>query len=182
MPAAREIVNPIIGEKVFFQKPSRETDKKKPPIEGGLAVTGGTGLPYPRRFAESFTAVEGQLSLEADGEIIRLQPGESATVQPMTVHRFFNETNQRIRFMVSLKPGSEGFEKVLQIAYGMACDGLVRPSGAPKSLQHLALIATIGETNLPGIFKLMEPLFGWMAKRAINAGVLAELEARYCRL
>jgi hypothetical protein len=38
-----------------------------------------------------------------------------------------------------------------------------------------------GEGRLPGIFALLEPLFGLLAKRARRKGIDRELAARYVR-
>lgn len=182
IPSSRVYENPVIGDKIIFHKTCRETGGKETLIEVELAVKGGNELHYHRQFAETFTALEGQLSLQVGDKILRLHPGESATAEPMVEHRFFNEDKSPIRFLVKLSPGDEGFEKAIQIAYGMACDGLVNKGGVPKNIHHLALIATISGIGMVGLHRLIEPLFGWLARRAMRAGMLQELEARYCRL
>jgi hypothetical protein len=53
--------------------------------------------------------------------------------------------------------------------------------GSPRDPYHMALILEWADIRLPGIFVLLEPLFGLLAKRARRKGIDRELEARYVR-
>jgi hypothetical protein len=52
--------------------------------------------------------------------------------------------------------------------------------GSPRNPYHMALTLEWANTRLPGIFRLVEPLLRFLAKRARRKGI-KELEARYCR-
>jgi hypothetical protein len=43
------------------------------------------------------------------------------------------------------------------------------------------LILEWADIRLPGIFRLLEPLFGLLARRVRRRGIDRELETRYCR-
>jgi hypothetical protein len=82
---------------------------------------------------------------------------------------------------VKLRPGHEGFENSLKIAYGLACDGLTNGKGVPRSLAHLAVVGIMGDTCLPGILALCMPLFRWKARQVRRQGIEKELLNRYCQ-
>ena len=66
--------------------------------------------------------------------------------------------------MVTLTPGHTGFEKSLAIAYGLAEDGEMNKNGIPSNFLHLSILAAMGGTKLPGILRLMMPLFHLVAR------------------
>ena len=53
--------------------------------------------------------------------------------------------------------------------------------GSPRDPYHMALILEWADIRLPGIFRLVEPLLRFLAKRARRKGIDKELEARYCQ-
>lgn len=53
--------------------------------------------------------------------------------------------------------------------------------GSPRDPYHMALILEWSEGRMPGIFALIEPLFGLLARRDRRKGIDRELEARYVR-
>jgi quercetin dioxygenase-like cupin family protein len=177
----RTVVNPIIRDKATFLETSRETGGRYTLVEVELAEGGGNGLHIHTDYAETFMPVEGQLSIEVDGKKLRLQPGDQATAEIGAVHRFFNETGGPIRFRVRLTPGHEGFENSVRIAYGLAVDGLCNAKAVPKNLYHLAVIVVMGGHKMTGALKLIQPLFGWLARRARRRGIERQLMERYCQ-
>ena len=98
-----------------------------------------------------------------------------------TLHNFHNSTDEPVRFLIELRPGSSGFEKALRVAYGLASDGLSNSKGLPKNLYHTALLFEWGEGRMPGLLGALEPVFRLLAKRARRKGIDRELEARYVR-
>jgi len=109
-----------------------------------------------------------------------LKSGESYTVVPYKHHYFFNPTDKEIKFKIELKPGHEGFENSLRIIYGLAEDGLTNRNGIPKSIQNKAILACMGDVNLPGFFSLIFPLLRRIAKKAAASGDKQRLVDRYC--
>lgn len=180
MEKQRVFENPVIGDKVTYLKISEETNGRYGKANVELVPGGGNFLHYHKEFAETFTAIEGNLTLQLNKLERILKPGESFTVPPNTLHLFKNKTRGKILFSVEIRPGHTGFENGIKIVYGLARDGMVSKSGAPKKLAHLAVIVAMSDINRPGIFALLEPLFKWLAKRARKKGIEQELIDRYC--
>lgn len=177
--ALRTITNPILHDEVVFLETSRETNGRYTLVEVSLAAGGGNPLHYHEDFAEAFTCVEGELSLQVDQQIIRLQPGESATAPAKSKHRFFNQTNKPCRFLCRIEPGCPGFEQFLQLTYGLARDGKANAQSAPKNPYELGYLIMISGTYLTGWMSLLQPLLRWLGKRAIQKGIAADLQRRY---
>ncbi|AEE51760.1 cupin domain-containing protein [Haliscomenobacter hydrossis] len=180
---ARTVVNPVIKDKATFVEIAAETGGRRTFIEIELAPGGGNGLHYHKSFAETFTVLQGTLGVQMGKQIHHLQPGQSATVEPMVVHRFFNVSQaEPVMFSVELRPGHAGFERCVQVVYGLAADQQTdQKNGIPKNIYHLALILKWGDTQMPGFFKLLQPLFGWLAKRAERKGIDQQLIEKYCK-
>ncbi|RYY59230.1 MAG: cupin domain-containing protein [Chitinophagaceae bacterium] len=179
----RIIINPVVKDVTTFIHTASETNNESTQVEVRLMPGGGTPLHYHRNFSETFIAIEGTLAVSAGkGKIVMLEPGDTATIPPGKVHRFFNPGPQKIRFNVVINPGHTGFEHALYILYGLAGDGLTDNKGVPKKLSHMAIIGEMSEMYLPGVFRLMQPLFRVIATRARKKGVEQQLIEKYCRL
>ncbi|MBD0276776.1 MAG: cupin domain-containing protein [Flavisolibacter sp.] len=176
----RVFENPVIGDRVTFLKTAEETNGAYTLLEIDLVPKGGNALHYHRSFSETFTAVEGELGVQAGNEHKVLTPGASYTIAPMLVHRFYNAGDKPIRFQVELRPGHTGFENSMKIAYGLARDGLTDKKSVPKKFSHMALLITMSDTNVPGLLSLLMPLFKWKAKQAHTKRVYSELIEKYC--
>lgn len=167
----RTIINPIFKDTVTFLQLAEESGNSITEAEITLMPGGENPLHYHKTFSETFTAVEGDLGIKLGKKVSRiLKPGESYTVEPMSVHCFFNPTDQEIKFNVKIRPGHTGFEHSLRIIYGLAEDGLTDKKSVPKSLKHAAIILSMSDMNLPGLFTFMFPLLKWMAARAKSNG------------
>jgi hypothetical protein len=137
-------------------------------------------LHYHKTFAEHFTVVSGEFGVQVDKDKYILQPGESAIAPAMSIHRWYNNTQENAIVRVELRPGSVGFERVLQIFYGLARDGLTNERGQPKSIVHTAILIEPGDTNGPGAFSVIAPVLGMIANRARRKGIEQDLIDRYC--
>ncbi|MDQ4141587.1 MAG: cupin domain-containing protein [Bacteroidota bacterium] len=173
--------NPMIGDKVVFLKTSRESGGECTLMELEVVAGGGNTLHTHTTASETFTVLEGNLEVQAGKERRLLKPGESFTVPPKTAHCFRNPSQQLIKFQVEFRPGHEGFENSLKIAYGLATDGLTNKKSIPKSFSHLALLSTMSDTYPTGIFSLITPLLRWKARQAREQGIEKELMDKYCR-
>ena len=177
----RKIVNPIFKDSVTFIRTALESNGQLSEFEMTLLPGGHNPLHYHIRYSESFTAKEGEVGVGLGKKEKRiLKPGESYTVEPYNHHYFFNPTDKEIKFKIELKPGHEGFENSLRILYGLAEDGLTNKNGIPKSIQHKAIVACMGDMNLPGFFSLIFPLLKRIAKKANASGYKQQLVDRYC--
>ena len=97
------------------------------------------------------------------------------------IHCFYNPSDHVVRFKGEARPGRPGLERFVQIAYGLARDGHVNRKGYPNKLSHVALLMEMGDVRIPGLaFRLLAPVFGWVAHRARRRGIEQELVDRYC--
>ena len=179
--SSRRIFNPIQNDAITFVRTAEETDGAYSLMDMEVAPGGGNLLHYHATFAEHFTVTSGEFGVQIAKDSFVLKPGESAVAPAMTVHRWYNNTNQTATVRIELRPGSTGFERVLQIVYGLARDGLSDKKGLPKSLAHKAILLELGDTNLPGFASMIVPLLRMIARRARRKGIERELVERYCR-
>ncbi len=96
----RTIVNPIFKDSVTFLQTSAETNGRTTELEVTLMPKGRNVL-HCHAYAETFTAVDGDLGLENEKKERKiLKPGESYMVESMAWHCFYNPTEREIRFAV----------------------------------------------------------------------------------
>jgi mannose-6-phosphate isomerase-like protein (cupin superfamily) len=177
----RRIYHPIQKDYATFLETSEETGGERTLIEIEVAPGGGTTPHYHLTYSEHFEVISGALEVMVGGITRTLTAGQKAVAPKNTLHNFHNATDEPTTFLIELRPGSSGFEKALRVAYGLASDGLSNSKGLPKNLYHTALLFEWGEGRLPGIFALLEPVFGFLARRARRKGIDRELEERYAR-
>ena len=178
---ARRIYNPVQKDAAYFIETAAESGGERTVLEVDLAVGGGNQPHTHETYAETFECLEGVLTIRLGDTFRRLQPGESATAPPRALHCFANETDAPVRFRVTLAPGHRGFEQALQIAYGLAEDGLTHKDGLPKSVLHLALLMQWSDTRGTGFVRVIEKLMRPLAAVARRQGIDRRLVDRYCR-
>jgi len=177
----RKIINPIIKDTITFIQTSDETNSTLSELELTLMPGGANIAHYHKTFTETFTALEGTLGLKlAGGKVKILQPNEMFSVSPYQMHSFFNPGEKEIKFNVKITPGHKGFEYSLRILYGLAEDGFTDKKSIPRSLTHVAIIASLSDSYLPGIMNLLSPVFNLLAKRAKQRGLEKKLIDKYC--
>lgn len=178
----RTIYNPVLQETVTFTKMATETGGALSELEITLKPQGGNPAHHHRGYAETFTALDGELTLILDNKTVVLQPGESYEVKGGVVHRFFNATPGQIRFRNEVRPGHTGLENSLRILSGLAADGLYdEKKEIPKHLSHLAMIGMMSDMRLPGAMFLTTPVLKVIAALARRHGIEQDLVVRYCR-
>jgi mannose-6-phosphate isomerase-like protein (cupin superfamily) len=157
----RKFINPEIQDEATFTKFACETNGKLTEIDIVLQVGGGNPLHYHKTYSETSVAIEGELGLKVGkkAEIRILQPGETFTVPPNTLHCFFNPGKEKIRFMVKIAPGHEGFEKAIMIGYSLTAEGLFNKN----FLRNMAVLLCISDMNIAGLFSLFEPVLKCIA-------------------
>ena len=180
-PGARErrYYHPIQKDYATFLETSEETGGERTLIGVEVAPGGGNDPHYHLTYDEHFEVLEGALEVLVEKETVTLRPGEKAVAPRNTLHRFRNTTGEPARFLVELRPGHSGFEKAIKAAYGLASDGLASANGTPRSPYYTAVLLEWSDIRLPGIYKVAEPLFRLLARRARRKGIDRELEARY---
>jgi len=176
----RTFINPAINDAATFLKTSEETNGEFTLIEIELGKSDGPPLHYHNAFSEKFQVEEGILYIQVGKDKKVLKVGESVTVSPGTNHRFYNETNDKVKFHITLKPGHKGMENFIKIFYGLALDGLTDKKGKPKKFEHLAVALIMSDSNAPGWLSLLSPLIRRAAKQAKKNGTEKWLLDRYC--
>jgi mannose-6-phosphate isomerase-like protein (cupin superfamily) len=63
---------------------------------------------YHRKSRQFFLILAGQAVMEADGRRISLFAGQGLQIPPGTYHRFYNESDESVRFLVVSQPPSHG--------------------------------------------------------------------------
>jgi len=176
----RTFVNPALNDAATFLKTSEETKGEYTLIEIELGKSYGPPLHYHNAFSEKFQVQEGILYVQVGKDKKALNAGESVTVPAGTPHRFYNETNDKVRFHITLKPGHTGMENFIKIFYGLAADGLTDKKGKPKNFAHLAVALILSDSNAPGWMSLLSPVIRGVAKRAKKNGTEKWLLNQYC--
>jgi len=176
----RTFINPALNDTATFIKTSEETNGEYTLIEIDLGKSDGPPLHYHKAFSEQFQVQEGVLYIQIGKGKQTLNVGESVTVPAGTPHRFYNKTNDKVKFHITLKPGHTGMENFIKIFYGLASDGLTDKKGKPKDFAHLAVALIISDSNAPGWMSLISPIIRGVAKRAKKNGTEKWLLDRYC--
>jgi len=177
----KKFINPAINDAATFLQTSEETKGAFTLIEIELGKSDGPPLHFHRSFSEKFEVMDGVLHVQVGKERKKLKVGESVTVPAGTPHRFYNETNDNVRFHITLVPGHTGMENFIKIFYGLAADGLTDKKGKPKSFAHLAVALTISDSNAPGLLSLLAPVIRSVARRAKKNGTEKWLLDTYCK-
>jgi mannose-6-phosphate isomerase-like protein (cupin superfamily) len=113
----------------------------------GRAVAELTALPGARvpgehlhpSLHERFSVLQGELTVVRDGRRSTLHAGDSADIEPMTWHDWWNEAEVDAVVRVEITPG-ERFVHLIETTFGLAREGHVNAKGMPSPLQ-LALTA-----------------------------------------
>ncbi|WP_341835529.1 cupin domain-containing protein [Chitinophaga pollutisoli] len=174
------IINPVIRDEVTFTQTAAQTGGRISALLVRLMPGGGTPLHYHKNFSETFSVVEGLLTLTLANRKLRLSSGEKFTVEKGMVHRFSNESGQPVLFTTVILPGSAGFEHALRVLYGLAADGQTDAKGIPRNPLILAAVSDMSDMHPAGIAVLFTPLFALLGCIAKVAGVKRRLFQKYC--
>ena len=177
----RTFFNPIINDTATFIKTSAETNGEYSLLEIELYKSDGPPLHFHKTFSEKFEVIEGTLYLQVGKEKKILNPGESIFVPNGTPHRFYNLSNDLVKFKITFQPGHTGMENFIKIIYSLAQDGLTDKKGKPNSFAHLATILVMSDSNAPGILSLLSPIIRSVAKKSKKNGTEKWLLDKYCR-
>src|SRR5262249_53942769 len=148
-------------------------------VEVELANGGGVGLHFHKTYSEKFDCINGEVQVQLKDKLYKLTAGESATAEKNTNHLFRNRSGTACKFNVELRPASRGFEQSLQVAYGLANDGLCKKNGFPKDPLALAWLFDISESNLPGWRSVFEFILRRQANSARRKGLDKQLVETY---
>lgn len=149
-------------------------------LEFNIVPNEKTPWHYHTHFSETFEVLKGTLEVGKNGKIEQLKKGDITTINPHVKHYFHNISTDECLIKVTVSPGNKNFEHALLISKGLAKDGLANAAGTPKKLTDLALFIHLNNSRMVGFQKIAEPLFKYMARRAIKTGRLTELTRKYC--
>lgn len=68
------------------------------------------------RARQFFYVIEGRARIEFDAHVVRLEPGQGVEVPPGTAHRFVNDGDADVRFLVISAPSTAGDRQDLDAA------------------------------------------------------------------
>lgn len=172
------IENPAQGHAVAFFE-TADDGGGRTLMELEVAPGGWTGEHAHRAYDETFTCVEGCLTVMVAGFPYELRPGQEVTVAAGTAHSWSNDGPRPALALVELRPGHAGAETALRVLYGLARDGRLRRDGTPRNPLHLALLLGWGEARLPGRYAALRPALRALAAVARLRGVDRALIASY---
>jgi quercetin dioxygenase-like cupin family protein len=158
------IENPVTGERITFLATSADTAGEAVVIETVVQPDGFVAAGHVHPFqSERFAVETGTLGLEVGRETMILGPGEVATVEAGTAHRFWNAGEDQVRFVCEVRPALQ-FESLLETMFALAADGRTGRKGMPNPLR-LAVIAN-------GHFDTVRLPFppAWVQKAALGMG------------
>lgn len=149
-------------------------------VEFNIIPNEKTPWHYHTLFSETFEVLKGSLEVGKNDEVHQLNKGDIITIKPHEKHYFHNISNDECLIKVIINPGNKNFENALLISKGLAKDGLASAARQPKKLFDLALFIYLNNSKMVGLQKIAEPLFTYLARKAIKNGHLKELELKYC--
>ncbi len=134
------IHNPVTGELITFLATSADTDGEAVVIEVIVQPNGFVAAAHvhPSQ-SERFAVKSGKLGMKVGGKNLALGPGDVATVEPGTPHRFWNAGEEPVRFVCEVRPALQ-FESLLETMFALAADGKTNRKGM-SNLLRLAVIA-----------------------------------------
>ena len=165
---------------VFIKLISSADTNKESVIEFNIIPGEKTPWHYHTLFAENFEVMNGMLEVGLNNRVSCLKKGDKITIKPNEKHYFHNISNDNCLIRVTVSPGNKNFENALLISKGLAQDGLASAAGTPKKLADLAIFIYLNNSKMVGLQKIAEPLFNYLAIKAIKKGRLKELERNYC--
>lgn len=176
----KKIQHPLQQDEVTYIQTVSEGGKKSVLDIVMHPMGAGPPLHYHKHFSEKFEIMEGELMVQVGKQTHKLKAGDKVTVPIGELHRFWSESENPTKFQVTIEPGHEGFENTLAITYGLAKDGLTSKKGIPKKFAHIAILATMSDTNSPGFFSLIFGFLRYYAGRKNSQRIQQALIEQYC--
>jgi len=178
-PASETATNPIGNNNAYVKLISSVLGGSDSVVE--LTILPGESTPwhYHQLFSETFEVLKGELIVGQGNQTLRLQEGQTATIQPGQPHFFNNMSGKEALVKVIISSGNRNFEESMLIYKGLAKEGFASKSGTPKKLMDLALFIRLNDSHMVGLQKIAEPFFRFLASRAIKQGRLAYLKEKY---
>lgn len=149
-----------------FLATARDTGGAHELIRVQIEPKGGNSPHYHRRFEETFTVLEGRLTVQLPGKSLTLNAGQSATARRGEMHWFHNPGDSVTVMTVKVTP-ARGLEKSIRAAYGLDGAGKWKTGSRMQNIWRAVLLMGYSESFVPGIPQVIqEPLVNALAKIA----------------
>ncbi|MGC4044424.1 MAG: cupin domain-containing protein [Armatimonas sp.] len=173
------LTNPITGDTMTVLQKAAQSPTQTLRLQFVLAPNAAGSPPHIHpRITETFTVEKGTLAVRLGKDSPRLlTAGESVTIPPGTLHRFWNPTEQYTQIITEVTPG-HGFERFMRSLYGLAIDGKTDRRGMPTSVLIWACLWLWADFRLPVIpQQLQETIFVALYQYAERQGIVDDLAA-----
>jgi mannose-6-phosphate isomerase-like protein (cupin superfamily) len=114
--------NPVLQNRIEFKELCEETSGTRTVALVTLKNSGKIPLHYHFDFSEYYEVLEGELKMQVGKEIKTLHKGDYLLIPVKTVHRYFNESGNDVRFKVVIQPGNMGYQLLVSVLNGLARD------------------------------------------------------------
>ena len=122
---------------------------------------------------ESFAVEEGRMRFRVDGKEFFLGPGESVTVRPRQVHRFWNEGEERLVVRHEIRPPGRHME-MFELWHRLDLEGKTNRQGVPTGPLSLGLLWELQDGYVAHVPAFAQRLvFGGLARLAKRIGYQA---------
>lgn len=120
-------------------------------LEFRMAPGGTCGFHFHKQFIKTLLPVEGTLAYLQKGRDLRmLRPGDSHSIAPGTLHRYFNPGTGLIRFRVVLEPGHPGYEQGWIQWFALAEQGKLNRRMQARNLAHFLRLRVMKDMHWGG--------------------------------
>lgn len=163
-----------------FVKTRNETEGAYELMRVGVEPKGGNWWHYHTTFDETFTVVQGELTVETEGKKQIIRKGDSTVVYKKNLHQFYNTSDSITIVLVRVTPAA-GLEKTIRIAYGLINKGELSRDNATANPWHLFLLGCYSNSYPPSFLPtwMQEPFFDGLAKIAQWKGEDKALEVYF---
>ena len=118
--AGETIENPVTGERFKWHQTAADTGGRLVRHEGWVRPGGGVRTEHVHRHSEErFELLAGRMALEIDGHRSTLAAGDSATAPAGVPHRWWNDGDDELHFVVEVDPPLR-FELVIETMFRLA--------------------------------------------------------------
>ncbi|RYF85453.1 MAG: cupin domain-containing protein [Chitinophagaceae bacterium] len=136
----KRIVNPVNKQTIEFVATAKESDGQQLEMIASWAPHSLKPAAHYHPYQdEVFNVLEGELTLELNGQLISLKRGEGIHIPANAVHAMWNNTNDKTVVSWKVFPALDT-EYFLETGMGLATSGKTNQQGMPDLLQ-VALLA-----------------------------------------
>lgn len=129
--------NPLTHQRIHYTETSRDSDgetfQMRFEMFKGAFIVGGPHL-HPAQ-SETFLCLKGRLRFVIAGKVQELAEGSEFTVEPGTVHDWWNPSKEREAVALVTFHPAKRYEQYFETIFGLARDGKTNDKGFPRPLQ-----------------------------------------------